>query len=321
MLAACDPETPAVLREIALASAKLYPEFVAELEAESGLKIDFRRKGAICFGECPKGPNDALSETELRKLEPALEFSGESAFLIEEDSVDPRDVMAAALVVAKRLGIEVAKGDPVLKLQLNGDRVAGVKTARTEFAAPVVVNCCGAWAGEIGPVPVPTRPVKGQLLSVVFPHHGPEKPLIQHVIRADDVYLVPRSDSRILIGATVEEAGFDKRVEPDTIQRLHQFAAILVPQIGEARIHESWAGLRPGSPDGLPIMGGSSIEGYFVATGHYRNGILLAPVTAQVMSRVIRGADPEFDLSAFSLKRFENLESQRTRRGTKAQEG
>jgi glycine oxidase len=325
MLAARDPETPVALRELALASARLYPEFVAELEVESGLRIDFRRKGTIYFGDASKETQKCLSESELRVLEPALEYSEASAILLEEDSVDPRDIMAAALAIAKRLGIEIAKGLPVVELQLAGDRVTGVRTTRTNFTAPIVVNCCGAWAGEIGPLRIPTRPVKGQLLSVVFPHYGPEKLLIQHVIRTDAVYLVPRSDGRILIGATVEEAGFDKRVDLETIKRLHQLAALLVPQIGEARIHENWAGLRPGSPDGLPIMGTTSIEGYFAATGHYRNGILLAPATALAMSRVIRGVDPEFDLSAFSPSRFasENqyLEPQRTRRGTKVHKG
>jgi glycine oxidase len=325
MLAARDPETPAALKELALASARLYPEFVAELEVESGLKIDFRRKGTIYFGDNARESQKGLSESELRILEPALKCSEAPAILLDEDSVDPRDIMAAALVIAKRLGIEVAKGLRVVELRLQGDRVAGVKTTRTDFAAPVVVNCCGAWAGEIGPLQIPTRPVKGQLLSVVFPHHGPEQPSIQHVIRTDAVYLVPRSDGRILIGATLEEAGFDKRVDTETIQRLHRLAALLVPQINETRIHESWAGLRPGSPDGLPIMGRTSIEGYFAATGHYRNGILLAPATALAMSRFIRGAAPEFDLSAFSPSRFDtekqNLEPPMTRSGTKAHEG
>jgi glycine oxidase len=128
------------------------------------------------------------------------------------------------------------------------------------------------------------------------------------VVRSEAVYLVPRSDGRILIGATVENIGFDKRVDPDTINQLHQAAAVLVPELGEARIHEAWAGLRPGSPDGLPIMGATSITGYFVSTGHYRNGILLAPASARVMSRVIRGEDPGMDIAAFSPDRFGDAE-------------
>jgi glycine/D-amino acid oxidase-like deaminating enzyme len=212
--------------------------------------------------------------------------------------------MAAALEAAKRRGVEIAKGSPVTQLTIDADRVTGVSTTKTEFASPVVVNCCGAWAGEVAPFTIPTRPVKGQLLSLVFPARKRQERLLEHVVRAESVYLVPRSDGRILIGATVEEAGFDKRVDSDVIQQLHQAASILVPEIGEARIHEAWTGLRPGSPDGLPIMGKTSIDGYFAATGHYRNGILLAPATAMVMSRIIRGAYPEIDVSAFSPNRF-----------------
>jgi glycine oxidase len=307
MLAALDPDTRPPLRELGLASARLYPEFITELEAESGMKIDFRRDGTIYLAtaDISESSGTKLTEIELQALEPALESVVANAYMFQEDSVDPRDIMAAAMEVAKKRGVEIAKGSPATELILDSNRVAGVKTTRTEFVAPVVVNCCGAWSGEVAPLPIPTRPVKGQLLSVVFPHLRPGHLLLRHVVRgAKLVYLVPRSDGRILIGATVEEAGFDKRVDPDTIQQLHQAAANLVPEIGEARIHESWAGLRPGTPDGLPIMGETSLSGYFLATGHYRNGILLAPITAAIMSRLIRGANPEFDMSPYLPNRL-----------------
>ena len=120
------------------------------------------------------------------------------------------------------------------------------------------------------------------------------------MIRAPEIYLVPRSDGRILVGATVEEAGYDKRTDADTIQRMHQAAIDLVPALGQARMLEAWAGLRPGSPDNLPILGATRTPGYFVATGHFRDGILLAPITAHVMAQIITGAKPEYDLAAFS---------------------
>jgi glycine oxidase len=130
------------------------------------------------------------------------------------------------------------------------------------------------------------------------------KPGLQHVIRASEIYLVPRSDGRILIGATVEEAGYDKRTDADTIQRLHQAAIDLVPSLKPARVLEAWAGLRPGTPDDLPILGATTSPGYFVATGHFRNGILLAPVTAHVLAQVVTGLRSEYDISAFSPGRF-----------------
>src|ERR1035438_7641283 len=113
----------------------------------------------------------------------------------------------------------------------------------------------------------------------------PQKELVSHVIRTPDTYLIPRSDGRMLIGATQEEAGFDKQTVPETIQKLRQSAVELVPKLAEARFLEAWAGLRPGTPDALPILGATSTPGYFVATGHFRDGILLAPVTAKAIDR------------------------------------
>jgi glycine oxidase len=128
--------------------------------------------------------------------------------------------------------------------------------------------------------------------------------VLTHVVRSPEVYLVPRSDGRILIGATVEEAGYDKRTDADTIHRLHHAAIRLIPPLQQARVLEAWAGLRPGTPDDLPILGETGTRGYFVATGHYRDGILLAPVTAEVMAPLITGGKPEQDISAFSPERF-----------------
>jgi glycine oxidase len=132
----------------------------------------------------------------------------------------------------------------------------------------------------------------------------PQRELIRHVIRTPHVYLIPRSDGRLLVGATVEEAGFDKRTDLATIQRLHKSAIELVPKLADAKILEDWAGLRPGTPDALPILGATNIPGCYAATGHFRDGILLAPITAEVMSAVIEGRKPEHDLTAFSPARF-----------------
>ena len=129
---------------------------------------------------------------------------------------------------------------------------------------------------------------------------------MRHVIRAPEIYLVPRSDGRILVGATVEEAGYDKRTDADAIQRMRQAAIRLLPALAQARTLEAWAGLRPGSPDNLPILGATRIPGYLVASGHFRDGILLAPVTAQVMAQMVIGGQPEYDVSPFSPARFQN---------------
>ena len=304
MLAQCDPHTPETLRSLAMASFQLYPEFVHELEDESGQRVDLRQEGSIVLdgdGEslCPNF--QTLTLPQLAQLEPCLAGSAKRAEFWPEASVDPRALTAAALKAAKHRGIEIASGAPVVEIQLTQGRASGVKTARTHFSAAVVVNCAGAWAGQIAGAPsLPTRPVKGQMLSLI----APRRDFLRHVVRGPGAYVVPRSDGRILIGATLEEAGFDKRTDAHTIQCLHQAAANLAPELGQARMLEAWAGLRPGTPDKLPILGATSLPGYFVATGHFRDGILLAPVTAHVMTQAVRGAKPEFDISAFSPARF-----------------
>jgi glycine oxidase len=304
MLAHCDPHTPEKLRSLAMASAQLYPEFVHELEDESGERVDLRREGAIILdGAQPSLCRDAqpLTAAQVGQLEPCLSAEARRAEFWPEGSVDPRALAAAALKAAKHRGIEVASGAPVLEIQSSGGRATGVRTERTHFSAAVVVNCAGAWAGQIAGVsPLPTRPVKGQMLSVI----PPRRDFLRHVVRGPGAYLVPRSDGRILIGATVEEAGFDKRADPNTIQRLHQAAANLAPELGQARMLEAWAGLRPGTPDNLPILGPTALPGYFVAAGHFRDGILLTPITAALMTQVVRGVRPDFDISAFSPSRF-----------------
>src|SRR4029077_5167239 len=212
-----------------------------------------------------------------------------------------RALTSAALKAARHRGVDISSGTEVRSVLLSDGRAVGINTDKTSYGAPAIVNCAGAWAGQVSPHPFPTRPVKGQMLSVV----GAPRALLRHVVRAPEVYLVPRSDGRILIGATVEEVGYDKRTDADTIQRMHQAAVRLVPALAQARMLEAWAGLRPGSPDNLPVLGATRTPGYFVATGHFRDGILLTPVTAHVMAQMIIGGELEYDVSAFSPARFE----------------
>ncbi len=304
-------ETPPPLQELATASARMYPEFVHQLEDESGLKIDLRDQGTLLFPDSRPAP--ALQESypllvPLHELEPELRAPHASVLFLRERSVDPRDLTAATIAAAHHRGVDFSSGNQVLSIEVEYGKAVGVRTNKTQFFSAIVVNCAGAWSGQIGvgagdsPASArPTRPVKGQMLCVVMPR----KEMIRHVIRTQDVYLIPRSDGRMLIGATQEEAGFDKQTVPATIQTLRQTALALVPKLADALILEDWAGLRPGTPDNLPILGATSIPGYFVATGHFRDGILLAPITARVMRQVIVGQKPEFDLKAFAADRFQ----------------
>ncbi len=330
MLAACDPHTPELLRPLAAASAALWPEYVQEIDDESGIRVDYRTEGCILFltGEeeepFPQG-SLRLEAADVAKLEPNLSSPVAGAVLLPEAWVDPRALMAALLKAAHHRGVDVSAGEEAIQIESSGIGVGAVVTRKTRYPAAAIINCAGAWAHQIAgsPTPLPTRPVKGQMLDVIpaakvtgalAAQAGLRVDMpLNHVVRAPSVYLVPRSDGRIVIGSTLEDAGFDKRVVPDVIQGLHQRAANLCPVLGEARIHESWAGLRPGTPDGLPILGATALSGYFVATGHFRDGILLAPITAKLMTSVVRGGRPELDISAFSPERFAGSESPPTR--------
>src|ERR1051326_1304744 len=296
-----DLEPP--LQELALASAAMYSEFVQGIEDASGLKVDLRRQGTILFPDGNDGGSFSaqdrlLSAEEQTQLEPNL-APQEGAVFLEEHSVDPRALTSACLEAVRQHGVSVAAAEEAREVRCEGDRLQ-VVTQQTSYSAAIVVNCCGAWAGTVGPLALPLRPVKGHMLAVI-PGPGTR---VEHVIHAPEIYIVPRSDGRLLIGSTLEEKGFDKRIEPETIQRLHQAAANLVPALGEARIHEAWAGLRPATPDELPMLSETSLPGYFVASGHFRNGILLAPITSRLMTELICGCKPAFDLAPFAAKRF-----------------
>jgi len=306
MLVDCPLETPPALQDLASASARMYPEFVHELEVESGVKADLRDFGTILFPSPEHTERDLefVSSHALRhpvgEIEPALRQLDGPVIYLKERSVDPQGLTAAAIKAAKNRGIDFSSGDAVDSVHQSHNRVAGVKTVKTSFSGRKVVNCAGAWAGMIAPIALPTRPVKGQMLCLALPSRN----LLRHVVRSPKVYLIPRSNGRLLVGSTVEEAGFDKRTIPSTIQRQHQATLELIPQLRDAKILGDWAGLRPGTPDGLPILGETEIHGYYVATGHFRDGILLAPITAQLMAQIINGEKAAYELSSFSPRRF-----------------
>jgi glycine/D-amino acid oxidase-like deaminating enzyme len=255
-----------------------------------------------------------FSAEKLKSLEPAVAIQGIGrggrgrplvqsedeycAAYVSERSVDPRTLMAAAVKAAKHREVDISSGSEVREAAVENGRAAGVKTEKAFYRSGIVVNCAGAWAGQIAPYRFPVRPVKGQMLAVI------EGPRLKHVIRGDKVYLVPRSDGKIVIGSTLEDVGFNKQIDVDTVENLFNAAIHLVPKLARARQHEAWAGLRPGTPDGLPILGQTSMPGYLLATGHYRDGILLAPITARVLTDILCGSACAYDLAPFAPSRF-----------------
>ena len=308
MIANCDPHIPHCLKPLVAGSSSMYPQFIDQLQEESAESADLRDIGTIAQFE-PEEKTDCagarpLKDAELSQLEPRLRLSG-SAWFLPERSVDPRALGRALVKAAKHRGVDFVTGAPVTDVGITDGRASGVKTAHSTYAASVVVNCAGAWAAQIQPLGIPTRPVKGQMVCLVPPAEAPHAgPMIQHVVRTPDIYIIPRTDGRILLGATVENAGFDKHVDPETIQGLYKAGIHVVPELAMMRMHDAWAGLRPGSPDNLPIIGETSLPGYYTATGHYRDGIMLAPVTAHIMAALITGGDVGCDLRPFSPLRF-----------------
>ncbi len=294
MLAATDPETPAALRAFALQSARMFPEFVKRIEADSGLSVDFRRQGTIVLGSGPFPENhQLLSRSELAGLEPDLDPGTHQAFFVAEDAVDPSLLMQAALRASEANAVEIRPGTKVLGMRGGAGQVE-VTADKGTLSSAQAVNCCGAWAGA------PVKPRKGQMLYLRAERTG----VLEHVVRAPEAYMVPRSSGKILVGATVEDVGFNTQVEPEVIERLRSAAVRYLPQLASAPAIESWAGLRPGTPDDLPLMGETESKGVFIASGHFRNGILLAPATARVMAQLMRGEEPATDLMAFSPQRF-----------------
>ena len=294
MLAATDPETPPALRAMALESARIYPEFVEKLERSTGVAVDFRRQGSIVLGEkAPPASYQRLLPEQLQNLEPGLQSHGVPAFLVREDSVDPVRLMQAAIRAAELAGVEIRTNVTVQQMRWNGNQ-AEVTTDKGTLSAPSAVNCMGAWSGA------PVKPRKGQMLYLEPAKSG----ALQHVVRAPEAYIVPRSSGQILVGTTLEDVGFDKSVHQKTIQDMHGAAAKYIPELVTARVAASWAGLRPGTPDDLPLIGPTDQRNIFIASGLFRNGILLAPLTAKVTADLVMGKQPEIDITAFSPSRF-----------------
>ena len=226
MLAAADPETPDALRVLAKESAQMFPAFVRKLETAGKMQADFRRIGTIALLPDASAPSEyrGLSAADLHRLEPSVHSSGQSAFFVQEDSVDPFLLMRAALASAQNLGIEI-RGNSAVKEMRWRDGMIEVLTEADILTAASVVDCRGAWSGA------PVRPRKGQMLYV-----QPQASVLEHVLRAPDVYMVPRSSGKVIIGATVENVGFDKTMNPSAIHQLLSAADKYLPGLASAPI-------------------------------------------------------------------------------------
>lgn len=306
MLAARDPENPPALLPLALRSLELYPEYLRLLEQFSGHQVSFRTRRTL--QQLRPGLANMELPPDLEDVKtyiPGLAAPQQHFFWLEEDSLDPRDLCRALPAAFLAAGGTLLEATSVIAIKPNGDGVT-VQTEMGTMPADEFVNCCGAWAGvpHLGGMPggTPVTPVKGQMVTVRM---KPER--LRCVLRTPEFYAIPRGDGRVSIGATIEHAGFDQSVQQESIDALLQIAAECLPEVTDAPRLEAWAGLRPGTPDELPIMGPAEFPHCWHATGHYRNGILLAPVTARVIAQQMLGEEPDLPLESFSPARFRSL--------------
>jgi glycine oxidase len=297
MLAVHDPQNPPELLALSLRSWELYPDYLRRVEELSGKRVPLRTRWAmqhVSQGE------SAVTLEQLAELAPGLQMRGVDFAMLEEGSFDPRDLCAALPVAFAAAGGMLLERTEVLGVESSGEGVE-VDTPGGRISAGAFVNCCGAWAGDVGRElgDVRVAPVKGQMVNL---RCAPEA--LKCVVRAPGVYMVPRGDGRVTVGSTIEHVGFNTEVEAASIARLIDAARRLLPELAEYSPMAAWAGLRPGTPDGLPILGRAATENCWHATGHFRDGILLAPATAEVMAQAILGEAPRVALEPFSATRF-----------------
>ena len=310
----------AALLALGLQSARRYPTFVCELEDSAGIAVGYRREGTIVsawdtadlaalhdlrdFGRSLGLSTELVTGRELRALEPALASGLPGGLVAADDSqVDNRLLRDALLVAVERAGGHLVRERAVA---VSGDGV--VLAGGNALSSDTVVVAAGVWSGQLDGVPseaVPVHPVKGQTLRLRLSGEVPLHHVVRGVVRGSPVYLLPRAGGEIVVGASSEEAGFDVTPRAGAVYELLRDAQALVPVLGEATFEEVSTGLRPGSPDNAPLIGPTGVEGLIVATGHYRNGILLAPVTADgVVQLIADGRLPDV-LAPFTPSRFE----------------
>ncbi len=321
------PENPGMIITVELAkrSAALYPEFVALVEEISGQSTGYRRKGTLeaIFSHDAKEElstiialhhglglkAEPLRAEDARELEPALSDELEAAVLRpDEASIDNRLLTAMVFEAAQRSGAEIFPASRVKGIWRDGARCRGLLLENQKVPALWTIIAAGCFSGTIEGVSAyaPVKPAKGQMIAL-----RADDLQIERVLWSEKIYLVPRNDGRILAGATVEYVGFDKRVTAGGIEKVLTAAIELAPGLKDARIEETWAGLRPDSADHLPILGPTDLEGLVMATGHFRSGILLTPVTARLIREWITDQKVSLDWDRFSPMRFQN-EAMRT---------
>jgi len=319
---------PGAMRELCLLSRSLYPDWTQKLEALTGLPTGYwacgilapvyekeatgrgqksEEKIAIAHSRHPAPytqhptPSFWLDHTEIHQHQPGLSEAVIGGWWYPDDAqVDNRSLAKALWAAVQDVGVNLREGIAVETLLQQDEQVGGVETSRETIQAGHYVLATGAWSQAL--LPIPVTPKKGQMLSVRVPVEG-DLPL-QMVLFGSEIYIVPRRDGRMIIGATSEDVGFTPDNTPEGVQALLERASRLYPGLRHVPIEDCWWGFRPATPDELPLLGASPYANLTLATGHYRNGILLTPVTAQLIANLVWHQQVDPLLDAFHWSRF-----------------
>jgi glycine oxidase len=307
---------------LGLASLERWPGFAAELEAESREPAGYFSPGALHvaldrdeaeelrrhhdFHRDRGLESEWLRPSDCRRLEPGLTTSVAAGLYVPCEGVtDPVTASAALLAALDRLDVPVDEGVEVAGLELGAEGCELTLGGGGRLAAERIVVATGAWSGTAEWLPPelrpPVRPVKGEVLALQ-PRDG--EPVCERIVAGERIYLVPREDGRLIVGATMEERGFDTAVTAGGVHELLREAYRVLPEVAEMELVSARAGLRPGTPDNAPVIGAAADARLVMATGHHRNGVLLAPATADAVAALLAGEEPGMDLAPFSPERF-----------------
>lgn len=316
----CEPGEESLL-SLNLHAQNLWADFKSQLEHDSGQSTDYRNHGTMVVAtnrddlaqvrfsyEFQKSLGvdlHWLSPPQLREKEPYLRSTCTGGYYSPNDhQVDNVAVGHALITAVKKLGATLHENTPITALSIQNNRATGVIVGGKTIPYDKVIVCTGAWSGGLNlPFTLPVRPIKGQMLSLQM---DASNPIITHVLWAPKIYLVPRNDGRLIIGATVEEQGFNPTLTAGGILALLESAWRAVPALEELPYTTAWVGFRPGSRDDAPILGGCDIANLILATGHHRNGILQAPITAHAIAQFIATETLPNYAEPFTIRRFKN---------------
>jgi glycine oxidase ThiO len=304
MLAPQAEQIPAgSMLDLCLASRTMYPEWVRKIEAISGVDPGYWQCGILAPRYTEVGGEDWLDPASIRHYQPQLSDRVAGGYWYPADGqVDNRALIHALSVAARSLGVEFQDGVKVTQIHHSQGRVTHLTTDRGEMSAQHYLLATGAWSQQL--LPIPVIPRKGQMMSVVVPSAQLADLPLQQVLFGEEIYIVPRQDGRITIGATSEDVGFAPQNTVAGVNQLLTNAVKLFPPLQDFPVQQFWWGFRPATPDELPILGESAYANLTLATGHYRNGILLTPITARLIADLIWHQKTDELLANFSWKRF-----------------